>query len=49
MDSFKVKINFKNRFVIKHINATDEMDACWKAKSLADSMSAVSFDLMHSE
>lgn len=49
MDSFKVKINFKNRFVIKHIVANGEVDACWEAKSLADSMNAVSFDLMYSE
>lgn len=50
MDSFKVKVNFNNgRFAIKHITATDESDACWIAKDIAEAMKANSFDLMHSE
>lgn len=50
MDSFKVKVNFSNgRFAIKHVLASDESDACWKAKDIADNMKADSFDLMRSE
>lgn len=50
MDSFKVKINFNDHYIIKHITATDEADACWVAKDLAEKFKGMkSFDLMHSE
>lgn len=47
--SYKVRINFDSKFLIKHITATDEVDACWIAKGMADKFGANSFDLMHSE
>lgn len=50
MDSFKVRINFDKRYILKHIVATDEVDACWEAKALASKFDGMtSFDLMHSE
>lgn len=50
MDSFKVKINFNNHYIIKPIVATDEVDACWNAKALAEKFKGMkSFDLMYAE
>lgn len=48
METFKIKINFSDRFVIKHVTAHDEADACWIGKDMTEKMSATSFDLMHS-
>lgn len=48
MDSFKVKINFTDHYIIKHIAASDEIDACWSAKELASKFKGMkSFDLMY--
>ena len=47
--SYKVRINFDNHFLIKHITATDETDACWVAKGISDDLGGKTFDLMHSE
>lgn len=50
MDSFKVRVNFKDYFILDYITATDEEDACWKAKALADKFKkSTSFDLMYAE
>lgn len=47
--SYKVRINFDNKFLIKHITATDEADACWIAKGMSEQFGGKSFDLMYSE
>lgn len=50
MDSFKVRINFGKQYILKSIVATDEVDACWKAKELADKYkNHTNFDLMRVE
>ena len=46
--SYKVRINFDKHFLIKHITADNEVDACWSAKEISEDLGGKTFDLMHS-